>query len=99
MRHPLRRLRGRVPRPLALAAGPWALGIVVLLLWAGPIAAVNPFEWLLSLKEFMEFLVWLPGNLGRLGMFIGAFPDPETVRIVAGALGVAGWAAAAAARL
>lgn len=87
------------PRMVAFVAVPWVLGMGVLLVWGGPVEAVNPFVWMLSLKEFFEFLVWVPGNIGGLPLFIEAFPSRETVWIVAGGLGAAGWVSVVAARL
>lgn len=84
--------RERITYGLTAGAVAWLLAVVVQAGNGGLLnALINPFQWWLALLEGLEFLFWIPANLGQLGVFFGSWGVPEFHLALAGVLGMIGW--------
>lgn len=72
--------------------GLWILATLIKGIYAGFLTAIiNPFHWLLSLLETVEFFIWLSQG-GSLTFFLNNLVGREAGLILAGLFGLAAWA-------
>ncbi|WP_049970800.1 hypothetical protein [Haladaptatus cibarius] len=68
----------------------WVIAIAIQGIYNGIIGIINPFLWLLSSLEAIEFFVWLLSG-GSIQLFLDNLASSEAGLVLAGIVGLLAW--------